>query len=321
MRRIDRAVQLPARIFLENVPGTAIVACACLCVPGTAPARLRAMIPPIDLVCIDVDGTLVGSSGTVPDAVWPAATRLRAEGVRLAICSGRPAFGKTRGFAERLDPDGWHIFQNGASVVRLPSGASRSVPLPAGAVDLLVARTRAARAAGSGRILEMYRDEAYVVESTPDLPGDRGRRHAELLGVPYAPHPLDALGAALGGPPVRAQWVIPIEETAEVEAELLPGLVLAPAASPAMADSMFVNITAAGIDKATAVRAVADAYGFPLARVMMIGDGSNDVGALRTVGLGVAMGNAEPDAIAAAARTVADVDDGGLLEALAFASR
>nr|MDQ6925469.1 HAD hydrolase family protein [Candidatus Eremiobacteraeota bacterium] len=142
-----------------------------------------------------------------------------------------------------------------------------------------------------------------------------------LLGVLYAPYPLDTLGAALGGPPVRAQWVIPIEETAEVEAELLPGLVLAPAASPAMADSMFVNITAAGIDKAAAVRAVADAYGFPLARVMMIGDGTNDVGALRTVGLGVAMGNAEPEAIAAAARTVADVDEGGLLEALALASR
>ncbi len=274
----------------------------------------------IALVCIDVDGTLVGSSGTVLPSVWPAAARLRSQGIRLAICSGRPAFGKTRGFAERLDPDGWHIFQNGASVVRLPDGTSRSRPLPAGAFDLLVERTKAARAAGSGRILELYRDEAYAVELAPGVPGDRGRRHAALLGVPYDPHPLDALGAALGGPPVRAQWVIPIEETDAVAAEPLPGFVLAPAASPAMADSMFVNITAAGIDKAAAVRAVADAYGLPMARVMMVGDGANDVAALRAVGFGVAMGNAEPEAIAAAARTVGDVDDGGLLEALALAS-
>ena len=287
---------------------------------GSAKLRVMSPNPDIALVCIDVDGTLVGSSGTVPTAVWPAAAKLRARGVRLAICSGRPAFGKTRGFAERLDPDGWHIFQNGASVVRLPEGASRSVPLPGGALDLLVARTRAARRAGSGRILELYQDERYVVELAPEVPGDRGRRHAELLGVPYDPHPLDQLGAALGGPPVRAQWVIPIEETHDVVADPVPGLVLAPAASPAMADSMFVNITTAGIDKAAAVRAVADAYGLPMGRVMMVGDGANDVGALRAVGLGVAMGNAEPEAIAAAPRWVAAVDRGGVPAALARAS-
>ena len=47
----------------------------------------------IPLVFIDVDGTLVGSSGDVDSTTWEAAARTRAAGVRLAICSGRPGFG------------------------------------------------------------------------------------------------------------------------------------------------------------------------------------------------------------------------------------
>ena len=65
---------------------------------------------------------------------WEAAARARARGIRLALCTGRPAFGLARGFAERLDGGGWHVFQNGASVVRLPGVAS---PLPADLYELV----------------------------------------------------------------------------------------------------------------------------------------------------------------------------------------
>src|SRR6476619_6476559 len=103
----------------------------------------------IRLICIDVDGTLVGRSGEVSPAVWAAAETVRAAGIRIAICSGRPSFGRTRAFADRLDHDGWHIFQNGASVVHFPSGETRSHPFTAAAVAGLVARSRE-----TGRILE-----------------------------------------------------------------------------------------------------------------------------------------------------------------------
>jgi Cof subfamily protein (haloacid dehalogenase superfamily) len=260
----------------------------------------------IQLICLDVDGTLVGSSGEVPEEVWSATERLLAHGVRLAICSGRPAFGKTRRYAERLDPDGWHVFQNGASVVHLPGGSTRSHPLAPDVVRALVARARA-----TGRPLELYGDTRHAVEM--DVP--RTRRHAELLGIPFVQRDLLTFDA----PVVRAQWLLPHDEVDAVLAEPHDDLTLSHSLSPVMPDTSFLNVTPDGVDKGAAVRVVAEEYGVPLDRVMMVGDGANDVPVMRIVGFPVAMGNAEPAALAAARHRVSDVDRGGLLEALALA--
>ena len=260
----------------------------------------------LDLVFVDVDGTLVGSSREVTPAVWAAIDRARALGLRLALCSGRPAFGATRDFAQRLDPQGWHIYQNGASVVHAGTGESRSTLLPAASVVMLVDRARR-----SGRILELYADDDYVVQ--PDA--DRARRHADLLKMPYAARPF----ADLRGPVVRAQWLIARDEEQVVLAEPHPGLTMSPSVAPAMADSLFINLTPEGVDKGSAVRAVAGAAGVPLERVMYVGDGRNDAVAMRAVGFPVAMANAEQEARAAARYVVGDVDEDGLVEAIEMA--
>jgi hypothetical protein len=260
----------------------------------------------IDLICIDVDGTLVGSSGEVASATWEAAARARAAGVRLAICSGRPAFGVARSYAERLDGGGWHVFQNGASVVHLPEGTTRSRQMAPAAVASLVARARE-----TGRALELYSDSEYAVE----IDTTRTRQHARLLGVPWAPRDL----LSLRDPVVRGQWVVSHADAEEVMAEPHEGLNLSHSLSPLMSDTSFINITPEGVDKALAVRAVAAEYGTPLARVMMVGDGANDVTAMEAVGFAVAMGNAEAVVKAAARYEVSHVDRGGLAEALALA--
>jgi Cof subfamily protein (haloacid dehalogenase superfamily) len=262
----------------------------------------------IRLVCIDVDGTLVGSSGAPLDSVWAGADRVRAAGVRLALCTGRPGFGDARGYAARLDPDGWHVFQNGASIVRLESGESVSEPLGAERVAWLVAR-----AAVTGRVLELYTDAEYAVESDAPV----AREHAELLGVRFSRRPFDALDGAV----VRGQWIVRADDAPAVLAEPHPGIEISGSTSPLMPGTMFLNMTPAGVSKASAVRRVAGAYGVPLAEVMFVGDGDNDLGAMAVVGTAVAMGNAEPAVRAAAHLTVGHVDEGGLLEALALAGR
>lgn len=263
--------------------------------------------PVVRLVCIDIDGTLVGAGGAVHERVWPAAQKARAAGIALTVCSGRPGFGFTRALAAQVDPTGWHCFQNGASVVHLGSGRSRSAELARESVAMLVDRARR-----TGRALELYSDDDYVTECDAEMP----RRHAGFLGVPFAPRRYETLR----GPAVRAQWLLTHDEAPAVLAEPHPELEVSPSLAPAMPDGVFVNLTRAGVNKGFAVRILAAEYGVALDEVMYVGDGFNDTPAMRIVGRPVAMGNAEDVARELAWCTVGSVDDGGLAEALELAA-
>lgn len=261
----------------------------------------------VRLVGIDVDGTLVGSSGVVDERNWRAAQRLRESGVHLALCSGRPAFGIAREYAERLDPDGWHVFQNGASVVRLADGRSRSTPLADGLVAGFAQEARE-----TGRILELYSDGDYVVERDEAW----SCQHAELLGLPYRPRPFESLEP----PVVRAQWLLPRELADEWRGRRDERLEVALSSSPLMPDTTFVGITPRGVCKGSALQSIAEALGIAMAEVMYVGDAGNDLSAMQRVGYPVAMGNADEDVRRAARHVVGSVEHAGLAEALEWAA-
>jgi hypothetical protein len=258
----------------------------------------------VRLVFIDADGTLVGSSGVVLPTVWAAADRARAAGLRLALCTGRPGFGPTRDLATRLDATGWHVFQNGASIQS--QAETRSTPVPPEIVARVIRRARA-----HGYVLELYADRTYAVES--DAPA--ARAHASLLGIPFAPTPLESLAA----PIVRCQWLASAATATEILAEPEDGLEVLASTSPVMPETVFINMTARGVTKATAIRTIASAIDVPLGEIMFVGDGMNDLAGMQAVGFPVAMGNAEPDVRAAARAVVGHVDDGGLAQALDLA--
>ena len=260
----------------------------------------------IGLVGIDVDGTLVGTGGIVHPSVWIAAERARGFGIHLALCSGRGAFGTALDYAKRLDSTGWHIFQNGASVLHLGTGRSRSIPLPPDCIKMLIAQARR-----TGETLELYNDKTYVTESTTEW----AREHAQLLGVPYAHRPFDSLEP----PIVRAQWLLSPRRADEFMSVRHPGLEAAESTSPLMPQTRFVGMTTAGVSKGSAMRSIASEYNIKLQNVMYVGDAGNDLSALRIVGHPVAMANADPAVIEAAKHTVGDVNQGGLAQALELA--
>ena len=130
----------------------------------------------VPLVCLDVDGTLVGPSGSVTDPVWAAAHAARARGQHLALCTARGAFGSAWQMASRLDADGWHVFHAGAAVVHTGTGEVRSMALADTHLDA------AAELAGEhGWVLEYYSAREYTVDHDDPL----AVAHAGLLGAPY----------------------------------------------------------------------------------------------------------------------------------------
>lgn len=268
-------------------------------VPGPAPT----VGPVLPLICLDVDGTLVGSAGAPTAELWAAAGRARARGQRLTLCTARLAAGPTRGWAARLDPSGWHVFHTGAARWNPERDEVRTEPLPAPAVAEC-----AALAAERGWVFEAYSWDAYVVDRDTPL----ARDHAGLLGMDLPVGSVDALA----GEVVRVQYVVPATEAAAAMATAPAGTMASAATSPIMPGAVFVSVVADVVSKAAGVTAVATDLGVDLADVMMVGDGHNDLPAVEAVGWGVAMGNAEPEVLAAARLTVSDVDADGAAEAI-----
>jgi Cof subfamily protein (haloacid dehalogenase superfamily) len=257
----------------------------------------------LPLICLDVDGTLVGTAGVPSRSLWAAADRARERGQRLTLCTARLAAGPTRDWAVRLDPEGWHVFHTGAARWNPATGEVRTEPLGAD----LVAHC-ASVAAAAGWVFEAYSWDDYVVDSDARL----AREHAGLLGLPFVRRPL----ATLSDPVVRVQFVVPAGESEAAVAAAPAGTVGSTATSPLMPGAVFVSITLEGVSKAAGVAAVAADLGVGVERVMMVGDGHNDLPAIEAVGWGVAMGNAEPEVIAASRFVVGHVDDDGAADAI-----
>ena len=258
----------------------------------------------LPLICIDVDGTLVGSSHEPTEAVWQATAAATGRGQHLGLSTARAAFGPTLEYARRLDANGWHIFHNGGALVHTGTGEVRGSALS----DELV-NAASDIADRNGWLIEFYTADDYTIDTDNQI----ARDHAALMGVPLVVRTRDALEGDL----LRVQFVVPIEMSAQVQAEMkdLDADVVA-ATSPVQPGIAFVSCTKPGVSKDAAIGRIAVEMGISIDDVMMVGDGENDVSAIAAVGHGVAMANAVPAAKEAARHHVGHVDDDGLVEAL-----
>jgi HAD superfamily hydrolase (TIGR01484 family) len=262
------------------------------------------------LVALDVDGTLPAWTEVETPADEPAGSRILAAlygvlaaGAHIVLCSGRAPGGITRvvdrlGLLERVDDRMWLIASNGAALCRYaPLEVVHSETFDARpAVHALLARNPRA-------LVAVEHESGYRLTAPfPDgeLPGDMiVTRLEELLAEP------------VGRVVVRDPAATPEEFVALVAEVDLPGV------DAAVGWSAWLDLTPAGVSKASGLRHVCAALGLTATDVLAIGDGRNDIEMLRWAGRGVAVEQAPEDVLAAADATTAPAEEDGVAQELA----
>ncbi len=268
---------------------------------------------------LDVDGTLLDPAHRLSPANRAAVRRAVDAGVHVLLASGRSPHA-LRWVLGALGLDGPAIGFTGAVTFRLEDGTLRVLAEAPVALD--AAETVWALAADAGIEVGWYTADGWRAAAL----GPGVVEEAESTDEPPAVDPALPAGAP---PPLKLMCIAPPGPGragsgvggAGAPHPPTPALVALRDALPQGVRGVFshpryLEVTAAGVDKAVAAQAALAELGVPLAAAAAIGDQENDVGMLRAAGTGVAMGNAVAAVLEVADRTTATNERDGVARAI-----
>ena len=279
-------------------------------------------MPDIRLIAMDMDGTLLGKErGVIPPVNLQALRDAQARGIHLCLASGRAP-----------DDAGFHAYDAGLNmhIIGLNGGVTCLEPLgpvisslhipedAARQVYELIQQARLPFALFSDHDVALSRPSAYVGQMK-EVWGtfmDREGGRTRVMTDPAAVEP-------------RLARVSKFVVTSISDPSLLPPLrekigALCPEVEVTSSWMDNIEINPRGVNKGAALTTLADQLNIPMAQVMALGDNDNDVSMLEAAGIGVAMGNATPSALAAADYVTLPCLDNGVsaaIRALALGER
>jgi Cof subfamily protein (haloacid dehalogenase superfamily) len=249
-------------------------------------------------VATDLDGTIVRSDGSISPRTRSALTAAEARGALVVLVTGRPPRWLS-GVAHAPGHSGVAVCANGALVYDLHSEQIvEAFPLSVEVARELVRQLRAA-IPGIGFAVETVTDgfghePAYRPRWSND--GARVGELDDLIDGPLAK--LLARHEELDSDELLAAAQAAVGEgVAELTHSSRDGL---------------LEISAAGISKATTLASVAAEHGHTAADAVAFGDMPNDLPMLRWAHHAVAVANAHPDVIAVADEVTATNDEDGV---------
>jgi Cof subfamily protein (haloacid dehalogenase superfamily) len=267
--------------------------------PG-APARAR--LAAIELVGIDIDGTVLDASHHVRPEVAAAFAAARAAQLLLVLASARSPRALANILAD-LDHSGPAICFSGAWTGAVdatgPLSTAAEMTLP-----LATAAAIAAAATAAGIVPSWHTASTWAV---PDMGPTVEREIAVTHEQPVLTADLAATGA-----PNKILLIGPRPTLLALHATLRP--THGENFNAVFSHETYLEFLPRQADKGTALLACAAERGLLPAQIAAVGDGENDIGMIRAAGLGVAMGNAIPAAQDAAAWTIASNEQAGVAD-------
>ena len=254
------------------------------------------------LVASDLDGTLVRSDGTISARTKAAIGAVETAGAAFVMVTGRPTRWMNA-IAEQTGHHGIAICANGAVVYDLHAERVLETFLLSGVVGREVASALRADLPGIAFAVERLdapfaHEPAYVPRWDSTDPRLQAPVEDLLEGDVVK---LLARHDSLGPDQLLAAARAVVGETATLTHSSTDGL---------------LEISAAGVSKATGLALLAAQLSVAAQDVVAFGDMPNDVPMLRWAGLGVAVANAHPSARDAADEITASNDDDGVAEVL-----
>jgi Cof subfamily protein (haloacid dehalogenase superfamily) len=259
--------------------------------------------PGIRLLALDVDGTLLNSRHEITPEVCRAIRDVAEAGVQIVLTSARGPAG-LQPILRELGIRGYSVAFSGALRCRTAPGEPVE-PLGGERLDLADARAVVLLGRELGVSTGWWDTEAWYVDAK-DGPVTY---EAKVIEV----EPMVADLAALEIAPFKLQCMVPMEgvDRLELMQDRCPlGL------SASFSNPNYLEVVRLGVDKARGLARLGEAIGIALPEMAAIGDGENDLGMLKEVGIGIAMANAKPSVRAASTWVTTSNDEDGVAVAI-----
>lgn len=257
------------------------------------------------VLVLDIDGTLTNSRKEISEATKKAIRGVLERGHRVILASGRPTCGMRR-YEEELELErygGYLLSFNGGRIVDCLTGNiiyQRTLPL-----SIVPGLYRFAGEHGCGlityfgeRIISAFQPDEYV-----ELEAKINGMEIKVVENFREYVDFDINKCLLTASPEKAP------KLERALAEKYGDMV-----SVYRSEPFFIEIMPKNVDKAASLDKMLQSIGLSRENAICCGDGFNDISMIQYAGVGVAMGNAQPQ-VKEAADVVADTNDNdGLVE-------
>ncbi len=258
----------------------------------------------VDLVGIDLDGTALNSHRQMTVTTRGAIDLATRTGIGVILITGRP-IRECRDLAAQYSLDIELVASNGAASFDASTGTvRRRNGFTSATAQNLVSRLRSCSA---GLRLGVIGDDVSALDTgfSEDLARAWCAEPTGSLSAAVANHtPLDPVQKIVAWHPRGRDYAINTVRQADVRAEV------------SYSGSAFVELTAPGVHKGTALCAAATNRGVSLDRCAAIGDMPNDIPMLQASGVSLAMGNAHIEVFNQALYVLPPQDSHGVAMAL-----